>query len=87
MEWKIHNIGVSYTVYLTILSNWPVYLQFNTFLNGTLKVFVINCVELLLSVQQLCCNAGQPEVSDRKFRDCCAFWVSQFGQQIYDEAK
>ena len=34
---EIHNIGISYTLYLTILSNWPVYLQFNTFLNGTLQ--------------------------------------------------
>jgi len=53
MEWKIHNIGIPYTLHLTILSNRPVYLQFNTFLNGMLKVFVINFVELLLSVQQL----------------------------------
>jgi len=53
MEWKIHNIGISYTLYLTILSNWSVYLQFNKILNGTLKVFVINYVELLLSAQQL----------------------------------
>ena len=87
MESKLDNIGISYTVYLTILSNWPVYLQFNTILNGTLKVFVINCVELLLSVQQLLFKAWQPEVSDRKFRDCCAFQVSQFGQQIQNEAK
>jgi len=53
MESKLDNIGISYTVYLTILSNRPVYLKFNKFLNGTLKVFVSNCVELLLSVQQL----------------------------------
>jgi hypothetical protein len=46
MELKNHNIGVSYTLYLTILSNWPVYLQFNKFLNGMLKAFIINSVEL-----------------------------------------
>jgi len=48
----------------------------------------INCVELLLLVQQLLLSAWQPAVSDRKFRDYCAFQVSQLAvEMVMNEKK